>query len=639
MDVSDTVLCYLSELWFTSPPCLFEITRAMIMKKPLIGLLEPDTSEEKGGHHEARCREILCSAEYNDRLARVMGPRLEKWMQEWKDWKDVVRLPTGAEIAKALFDDARPLVWYRLPDFQDVTMRLIAERVVLAAPARMYLPQLQSIAETSGRPESADPSSPGTTRPPVRASVRGGEPRADADGTSEAGTAATPTAVAAAPDEAAAAPEAAAAARDSAGAAPAPSAVTAPPARTQRRSKVEFDDIQRRTQRRSDAGIGGIRELGRMSSIRDIGRTLLASALLAKSRRSVAEEFSSVEYEQKFYIEGEVTRKANKLILPVTRKDCQYHLYVSRHSPAGTMNLVRDLQVRFLPGLTFTEEPELLKKCEHIVVLLTSETWTRHEDGVSQSFEQEIEEAMREGVHRLLVHEVVGAREGDNARRHADKFSNIIGLTPRNLVDARLYEEIAQNVAGDEWREAGLAKMAIELCKGSGSREEWKVQRSRPDDKCSRGTDSSLGSARTDRSTSRSSLSDKSGKGLAMAPGKSARSGRSRAGSSMPPLLAANASTPSPQVSADAMAQTSWLGRKLYGLVRIWSGRDDSAAACNSAAASCGRSSVGAMSANVASNRSALNSANPSLKRISGKGSSRDFREFSDVELATSNKV
>ena len=39
IDVSDAVLCYLSELWFTNAPCLREVVRAMIRKKPLIALL------------------------------------------------------------------------------------------------------------------------------------------------------------------------------------------------------------------------------------------------------------------------------------------------------------------------------------------------------------------------------------------------------------------------------------------------------------------------------------------------------------------------------------------------------------------------------------------------------------------------
>ena len=311
------MLCYLSQLWFTNPPCLREITRAMVLKKPLIALLESDTSVQHGGYHEAKCREILMSDEYADNLKTVMGPQVEKWAVAW-DMPEL-QLPTCREIVEALFEKQPPIVWYRLADFQDVSMRLIAERLL----------QL--------------PAAPVATESP---------------------------------------------------------------------------------------------------------------------------------YQQLTYMKGEIVQQVKgQLELPAVRADCRFHLYISPNSPGdGARGVARALQA-LLPSLTWTSDPLQLATCEHMIVLLTSKTWTRGE--ASDKFAAEVGEAMRKGVHRWLFHEVVGARCGDNEARHATSFENIIGATPKHIRGAQLYNEIAMNLGGGEWREAGLAKAARQLCKGSGTREQW----------------------------------------------------------------------------------------------------------------------------------------------------------------------
>jgi len=316
IDVSDAVLCYLSELWFTNAPCLREVVRAMIRKKPLIALLEPDTSEQHGGHHEAKCRDILLSRAYADKMEAIMGLQVKHWAKAWG--QPDLRLPTGEEIVAALFETQPAVVWYRLADFQDVSMRLIAERLLPNAP------------------QAASP------------------------------------------------------------------------------------------------------------------------------------------YRQTAYMRGEIVQQVKgKLKLPAVRVDCEFHLYLSPSSPGGGtagLNIAEELKA-LLPTLTWTDDPAKLASCEHMPVLLTSETWTRGE--ASDAYARDVCRAMRQGVHRLLVHEVVGARHGDNEARHAISFEQIIGETPRHLFEAKLYNEIAQNLGGGEWREAGLAKMAAQLCKGSGTREQW----------------------------------------------------------------------------------------------------------------------------------------------------------------------
>ena len=319
IDVSDYVLCYLSELWFTNPPCQREIVRAMVRGKRLIAVLEPDRTEQHGGVPEQRCRDILLSADFRNNLETVMGSQVEQWKRDWQ--QPSLRLPTGQEIVEALFEAQLPIVWYRLSDFQDVSMRLIAERVLQPLNTAVVLP-----------------------------------------------------------------------------------------------------------------------------------------------------------YEQRVYMEGEIVRQVKgKLDLPPVRQDCSFHVYLSPSSPgdAALSSIAEELKAKFLPTLTWTAERSQLAQCEHMLVLLTAETWTRADE--SDAFAEDVCEAMRKGVHRLLVHEVVGARVGDNEARHAASFAEIIGATPGHVRDAQLYNEIAQNLGGAEWREAGLAKMAKQLCKGSGTREQWQV--------------------------------------------------------------------------------------------------------------------------------------------------------------------
>ena len=121
IDVSNVCLCYLTQLWFKNKPCIREIVRAVLRKKPIIALLEHDTSDTEGGHTEAECRRILRSDAYRSRLEHWMTSIVANWEKEWEEDLEV---PTAEAIEAALFA-SKPLIWYRLADFQDVTMRLM----------------------------------------------------------------------------------------------------------------------------------------------------------------------------------------------------------------------------------------------------------------------------------------------------------------------------------------------------------------------------------------------------------------------------------------------------------------------------------------------------------------------------------
>eukprot|EP00966_Prymnesium_polylepis_P052617 1218299-Prymnesium_polylepis.1 len=125
IDVSDVVLCYCTEKWFTNTPCLREVVRAVLCNKPLIALLEPDTSDVHGGLTEVECRAILRGQKildgpggllsFADRL-QGMSSQVSEWSEAWD--QQAFRLPTADEIESALFESA-PLVWSPLTDLQD----------------------------------------------------------------------------------------------------------------------------------------------------------------------------------------------------------------------------------------------------------------------------------------------------------------------------------------------------------------------------------------------------------------------------------------------------------------------------------------------------------------------------------------
>jgi hypothetical protein len=126
IDVSSFMLCYLTHKWFTSPPCLREFVRAILRGTPMIAVLEPFTSDTYGGHTEDECRQIIASPEWYTGW-QGMQPSVTQWSREWD--KPGLKLPTAQEAEDALFA-SEPIVWSRLADFQDVTMRLLGERLV-----------------------------------------------------------------------------------------------------------------------------------------------------------------------------------------------------------------------------------------------------------------------------------------------------------------------------------------------------------------------------------------------------------------------------------------------------------------------------------------------------------------------------
>ena len=121
---SQIVSCFCTQKYFESKACARELVLSVALKKPLVALLEPDAS--KGGLTQAAVENLLT----DDWLARF---DFENELDELWGGADV---PSAADVRAALFKEPQ-LEWHRLSAFQDITMRLLAERLLLGGrPAK-----------------------------------------------------------------------------------------------------------------------------------------------------------------------------------------------------------------------------------------------------------------------------------------------------------------------------------------------------------------------------------------------------------------------------------------------------------------------------------------------------------------------
>ena len=187
--------------------------------------------------------------------------------------------------------------------------------------------------------------------------------------------------------------------------------------------------------------------------------------------RLIAERTLSVELRGEVYVQGEVGSRP--LVPPPLTHGRKYNLYCSRHNH-GAAELA--LELRQLLGkprrkgclckrpsvlLPTTDVSTELHRCEHMLVYLTSATWTSGEQ--SKAFAHEVCEARRLGIPLLLVHEMPSVIEtqAEGEERRACDFNDFWneGWTPQHLLvgDANLYKQIATALKPGEWRKAGLA--------------------------------------------------------------------------------------------------------------------------------------------------------------------------------------
>ena len=146
VDKSECILVFCTSQYFEKKNSLKELYRAVVQRRPILAVLEPDESQD-GGLNQAAIEALLTDK------------RLDKFKlrEKWADWKADGELllaafdhaPSGAECAAALFATA-PVEWNRLPHFQDVTIRLIAQNGVLHGESgELYLQGEAAVAKIS----------------------------------------------------------------------------------------------------------------------------------------------------------------------------------------------------------------------------------------------------------------------------------------------------------------------------------------------------------------------------------------------------------------------------------------------------------------------------------------------------------
>ena len=184
------------------------------------------------------------------------------------------------------------------------------------------------------------------------------------------------------------------------------------------------------------------------------------------------------------YVQGEVGNQT--LVPPALTHGRTRHLYCSPHN-LGAEGVGAELNELFrrrsgksrgrrsMAGsapLKVTTSFAELEQCEHMLLYLTSTTWTSAE--ASLSFAREVAQAQRLGVHLLLVHEFPSAMDEAGSTRGACDFNDMWneGWTPKHLLtgEANVYQQIAIALKPGAWRIAGLATVALKLGEGGGER-------------------------------------------------------------------------------------------------------------------------------------------------------------------------
>ena len=138
VDKSECILVFCTSQYFEKKNSLKELYRAVCQRRPILAMLEPDATQE-GGLNQTDVEALITNAKLDSFKLR------KKWA-EWKEEGELLaaafgHAPDEVEVRAALFATP-PVEWNRLPHFQDVTIRLIAQNGILGgqvAPARRRL--------------------------------------------------------------------------------------------------------------------------------------------------------------------------------------------------------------------------------------------------------------------------------------------------------------------------------------------------------------------------------------------------------------------------------------------------------------------------------------------------------------------
>jgi len=119
VDRSEVVLVFCSAGYTESKNCMIELSHAVVARKPILALLE--TEDKHSGVTPEQMRRCLVEAE----------GRFTEWGLDGS--------PSGTDLAARLLDINECIYWTRLGPMQDVTLRLVAERLLPKGSGVTYL--------------------------------------------------------------------------------------------------------------------------------------------------------------------------------------------------------------------------------------------------------------------------------------------------------------------------------------------------------------------------------------------------------------------------------------------------------------------------------------------------------------------
>jgi len=383
-----TVLVYCSRGYFTSKNCMRELASSVAKKKPIIALIDLD--ESRGGLSLEAVHNQLVEADGLALKWKFLGSQASSSGAEYQEahiW------PGGEALHAQLFAD-EPIEWNRISHFQDVTMRLTAERLLVHDCIDSSRPPTS--------PARADQSMTGRTSSAPRSSKRRSssvESTKCSHNSEVAGTTYVDRELT---------------------------------AQKLRRLGPPRSSYHVYCSNDNPGAAALMQELARecsMKLIKETGLRHRASSFMERVPGQLVElasskwDDASAMYSAQF---GQRRRHVQKA------KD---ELHVAT-SAAG------------------------LSKCDHMVLYLTSQTWTRGEG--SGQLGKEVMEAMDKGVHILLAHEMPGL--GGQDARFACEFETFFsypeGATPDELLTRGIYSQIAVPLKGGAWRDASMRLLA-----------------------------------------------------------------------------------------------------------------------------------------------------------------------------------
>jgi len=191
-------------------------------------------------------------------------------------------------------------------------------------------------------------------------------------------------------------------------------------------------------------------EWNRIGAFQDVTCRLIAERLLGEGHAPV-------------YVQGEM-HEGVPLPAP-SETGFKYHAYCSSLNP-GSAELLSEVSAALEIQVAVSTDADALSQCMHMLIYLTSQTWTRGDE--STDFAREVGLAMQQGVHLLLAHEMQSWDPTQNTRHGCDFdtfFACEDGTTDPTLLRAGIYHEIAVPLKGGAWREASLLMLAQALAR------------------------------------------------------------------------------------------------------------------------------------------------------------------------------